>query len=152
MKVHQKENVSSHKAKEEGARKSRRVFGSIGQSFSPPTNEVAGGENQKTMKVVNEWFHGPVDSAIRGVKSITMCHERVMILFLPSSFVVSNKTGPGSMNINAFSIDNSTIVIIVPPLFCQLYQGRSVVTNATIDLESQPIFCGSVSILECSKW
>lgn len=49
---------------------------------------------------------------ICGVKSITMCHLRVMILALSSCAVVTRTTGPGSIRRNAFESGSSFILDI----------------------------------------
>ncbi|ABC78006.1 hypothetical membrane protein [Syntrophus aciditrophicus SB] len=52
-----------------------------------------------------------------GVKSITMVHEIVIMLFFLPSFVVTKTTGPGYISVKALLIGISLMSTLTPVLF-----------------------------------
>jgi len=63
-----------------------------------------------------------------GVKSKTIVHEIVMMLFFFPSFVVTRTTGPGSINVKAVLIFN--LFMQVPPYYAVRKHGNTVVRSA----------------------
>src|SRR5450830_1992457 len=74
--------------------------------------------------VPNEWFHGPVEMAMCGVKSITMCQEIVITLFLLWSLVETSTTGPDSRKVNPFRLSISFNGILSLHLFSPAHRNR----------------------------
>src|SRR5450830_1973060 len=65
--------------------------------------------------------------AMCGVKSITMCQEIVITLFLPWSLVETSTTGPDSRKVNPFRLSISFNGILSLHLFSPAHRNREFV-------------------------